>query len=250
MKINRCILLVVMLILPCSGATGVCNGVSYNKDIYRCEYGELIGKCKGKDYYAAYDKCVNGVVVSGTASSNNSGTSTGSRGTFTDSRDGKTYKWIQIGEQTWMAENLNYNVSGSKCYYDDPDYCKKYGRLYNWNAAMKVCPKGWHLPSDAEWRKLTLFVGGSATKLKSANGWYTGGSYIPGTDNYGFTALPGGHGTSNGNFYQHNFYGEWWKSSASEYDRDNIFYITYCDEYASSNHYAEGFLFSVRCVQD
>src|SRR5215469_10890371 len=86
-------------------------------------------------------------------------------GSFTDSRDSKTYRTVVIGTQTWMAENLNYNATGSKCYNDSTQYCDLYGRLYDWTTAMAgvssssanpsgvlgICPVGWHLPSDAEW---------------------------------------------------------------------------------------------------
>src|SRR6056297_2464310 len=67
-------------------------------------------------------------------------------GTFTDFRDGQTYKWVRIGEQVWMAENLNYKTEkGSSCFN-----CGKYGRLYNWYTARNVCPDGWHLPTINE----------------------------------------------------------------------------------------------------
>ena len=80
------------------------------------------------------------------------------KGTLTDTRDGKIYKTVKIGEQVWMAENLNYEAEGSRCYNDSTTYCKKYGRLYNWETAMKACPNGWHLPSEKELHELVYFV--------------------------------------------------------------------------------------------
>ncbi len=102
----------------------------------------------------------------------------GITGTFTDTRDGQTYKWIRIGasektgNQVWMAQNLNYDSPGSRCYDDDVANCNHYGRLYTWDNAMAgassssanpsgvqgVCPVGWHVPSDDEWEQLITFV--------------------------------------------------------------------------------------------
>jgi len=178
------------------------------------------------------------------------------------------YRTVEIGDQTWMAENLNCNVSGSKCYDNNPANCVTYGRLYNWATAMGlnsscnssacasqvqakhrgICPSGWHIPSDAEWDALIAAVGLHAgTKLKAASGWNPGN----GTDDLGFSALPGGAGRSDGSFCSVN-YGHWWSSSevysGSAYDR--FMYYDFVDVYRSYEGHGKSFLFSVRCVQD
>ena len=106
-------------------------------------------------------------------------------GSLKDLRDGQTYKTVKIGKQTWMAQNLNYATDSSYCYNDNPDNCAKYGRLYTWDAAMKACPTGWHLPTSAEWDELVPRRGaGTGAKLKSKE-W-------GGRDAVGFRALPAG----------------------------------------------------------
>ncbi|MDR0517795.1 MAG: hypothetical protein LBH25_12195 [Fibromonadaceae bacterium] len=124
------------------------------------------------------------------------------KGVFTDTRDGKKYRYVEIGTQTWMAEDLNFSSDGNigKCYENNPDNCDKYGRLYFWNTAKYVCPSGWHLPTDEEWQILIDFVGGNeiaGKKLKTRDGWkpdYYG--LNESTDDYGFSALPSGYGYS------------------------------------------------------
>ena len=174
--------------------------------------------------------------------------------TYTDSRDGQSYVSVKIGEQTWMAKNLNYDASGSKCYNDEPANCIIYGRLYDWETAKKACPNGWHLPSDAEWDILLTEVGVASTagtKLKATSGWKTYyGKSGNGTDDLGFSALPGGGGNSKGSFLDVGYNGRWW--SATEYDAGytyrNMAY-DYEDVYRG-NYGKSDNLFSVRCLQD
>ncbi len=172
---------------------------------------------------------------------------------ITDSRDGKKYKTVKIGSQTWMAENLNYNASGSKCYNNKPANCEKYGRLYEWGTAKKACPSGWHLPSKSEWEELDNAIGGkevAGKNLKAKSGWndYIGKSGN-GTDEFGFSALPGGLGNSNGSFDNVGDYGYWWGvfgDSNFAYYRNMI----YAYEHAYWDYLASNDLFSVRCVKD
>jgi uncharacterized protein (TIGR02145 family) len=212
------------------------------------------------------------------------------------------YKTKQIGDQVWMAENLNYAVSGSKCYgegervlvgYDqetDTDIfttlsnaevqtnCAKYGRLYDWATAMAlpsncnssscseqigtkhrgVCPQGWHIPSDDDWATLMNFVGGrstAGTKLKATSGWNWNdddGISGNGTDEFGFSALPGGiyEDSPHDNFYGVGSDGCWW--SADEYDSGIAFLrcMFYYGEYVFYDAESKSGLLSVRCLQD
>jgi uncharacterized protein (TIGR02145 family) len=201
--------------------------------------------------------------------------------TFTDSRDGKTYKKVTIGSQTWMAENLNFAAKGSKCYGEGGEVvvgvsdikrklsdaeiqanCTKYGRLYDWKTALKACPSGWHLPSNAEWSKLYCFVDGDkcsepyegyeASKyLKAANGWNENDN---GTDTLGFSALPGGFGWADGSFGYVGMDGNWWSASEVEgdskkaYGRDMDYNSDVDDIYREE--YSKSSLHSVRCIKD
>jgi uncharacterized protein (TIGR02145 family) len=172
---------------------------------------------------------------------------------FTDSRDKQKYRTMKIGDQTWMAENLNYNMSSSKCYDNLTSNCKKYGRLYNWNMAMKACPSGWRLPSKTEWENLIIFAGTekvAGKHLKAKSGWNDSKGLSDNSDTYGFAALPGGDSYSNGHFGNAGSFGRWWGSS----DYDSIYaYIRamdYLSEGASWGYIDKSYLFSVRCVQD
>jgi len=170
---------------------------------------------------------------------------------FTDSRDGKTYRKVTIGEQTWMAQNLNYDViDNSWCYNNSVDNCNKYGRLYTWNAATTACPAGWKLPDTADWNRLVTAVGGSmaGTKLTAKSGWdYNGG----GTDDYGFSALPGGYRNSDGSFGNAGNIGNWW--TAAEYDDGDRAYHRFTKgrgDGVTGGYSGKSEAFSARCVED
>jgi uncharacterized protein (TIGR02145 family) len=176
------------------------------------------------------------------------------KSSFTDSRNGKSYKTVKFDNQTWMAENLDYAADGSKCYNNQDGNCQKYGRLYNWSTAKKACPSGWHLPSDEEWQTLVDFAGGdkvAGNVLKASNGWddYEGESGN-GIDAFGFSALPGGSGYSSGGFSSGGKGGLWW--SATENDASTAWsrYMDYSYANVYRNDNAEAAFFSVRCVQD
>ncbi|MDR0517047.1 MAG: fibrobacter succinogenes major paralogous domain-containing protein [Fibromonadaceae bacterium] len=221
-----------------------CGSVEYNPDKYECRNGSKIYLKSGLE----------------------------------DSRDGNTYDAVLIGTQVWMAENLNFNADGSRCYGDNTGgdsegNCAEYGRLYDWATAMGgapssvanpsgvqgVCPSGWHLPSNAEWDRLYRYADGTSGTdspysgptagkyLKATSGWNSGGN---GTDDFGFSALPGGFRDSGGNFIHIGNDGLWW--SSSEYNSSDAYYRGMYsggeDAYYSSN--INSFLRSVRCVQD
>jgi len=183
-------------------------------------------------------------------------------GTFTDSRDKKTYKTIKIGEQIWMAENLNIKTGNSVCYEDKEDNCKEYGRLYDWETAMKACPSGWHLPDTTEWNILVVAVGGKETVgkyLKAKIGWNDNeGNLGNGEDKFGFSALPGGfyddcEGDCGGGFGGFGVNGRWWSSSTnSENGSDYVYrlYMYYGSEDVDFSGDLMSYLYSVRCIQN
>lgn len=115
------------------------------------------------------------------------------RGTFVDERDGQVYKYTTIGKQVWMAQNLNYEVEGSSCEYDDG--CKDKGRRYFIGTALYSCPAGWRVPSHEDWFPLFEKMGGidiAGLRLKSSSSWMIvdGEGRSNGTDDCGFSVLP------------------------------------------------------------
>jgi uncharacterized protein (TIGR02145 family) len=138
-------------------------------------------------------------------------------GSLTDSRDGKHYRTVRIGDRTWMAENLNYAtpVCGSSwCYGNRASYCAIYGRLYDWCAALSSCPAGWRLPSYEDWRDLIQTAGGlevAGENLKSQTSWNDNGN---GTDEFGFSALPSGYSRNDHRtFIGAGWSGFWWSAT-------------------------------------
>jgi len=160
-------------------------------------------------------------------------------------------KTVTIGNQKWMLSNLNDASKGGKCYEDKPENCEKYGRLYTWEEATKACPSGWHLPNNAEWKALVSSAGGmdaAGGKLKARSGWENGGDGS--TDEYGFSALPGGLGLPDGSFHFVDNYGYWW--SATESNTDNAYYwiMSYVNSKVGKFDNGKSSLLSVRCVKD
>jgi uncharacterized protein (TIGR02145 family) len=165
-----------------------------------------------------------------------------------------TVKTVKIGEQTWMAENLNIKAGNSWCYDGDDSNCDRYGRLYDWETAKKVCPAGWHLPTRQEWNDLIEVVGGggenvAGKKLMSKNRWSNNGN---GTDDYGFSALPGGDRGYGGGFSSIRNYGYWWTAteggSGEAYCRFMGYSILGFE--IGDNANKKSYAYSVRCVKD
>lgn len=197
------------------------------------------------------------------------------KGTFTDARDGRVYRYVQIGDQTWMAENLNYKVEQSYCYADDEENCEKYGRLYTWAIAMDsagvfspqgigcgagvqcgiktrargICPRGWHLPSVDEGDRLVV----ATDKDRAYDGTALMDTLWSGQDLYGFGGLPSGRRDEDGTYRGLGEFGSFW--IAAEGTHQPIPYariFEYSDEWNGAmglmDHKDRGTV--VRCLKD
>jgi uncharacterized protein (TIGR02145 family) len=158
-------------------------------------------------------------------------------GSWTDPEDGLVYRTILLGEQLWLADNLNRGemIPGERdqidngiiekyCYDNNPVLCEKYGGLYQWDEAMQysssesaqgICPAGWHIPSDSEWKILEIFLG-MTREAAGGNLWRgvnQGTVLQPGGDS-GFEALKGGTRSISGSFNQLGNTGFFWSSTA------------------------------------
>jgi len=195
---------------------------------------------------------------------------------FMVDQEGNVYKTVTIGTQTWMAENLRttiYNdgtaipnvtdpgewatlTTGAYCTYDNSiDTVVHYGRLYNWYAidTGKFAPKGWHVPSDAEWTELTDYLGGESVaggKLKDLDSAYWKAPNTGGTNKTGFTALPGGYRGNGGTFADCEVGGSWW--TATEYDTGSAWprHMYYNSRSVGRFSSSKELGFSVRFVKD
>jgi len=236
-----------------------------------------------------YDRAVNvvGVVVKSSSSgfgssssSFSSSSSSGDSGQFSPCVQGS----VVVGNQVWQKCNLNVvptsengMATNSKCYGNAPTNCDIYGRLYDWATAMAlpdscnkkdctsqinakhqgICPSGWHIPSIADWDTLMTTVGGSSIagwKLKTISGWNKNGN---GTDEYGFSALPGGGCFSPGgdcsgdDFDLVGINGHWWSANEKGSLFAHLRIIGYNAIYVDYlNDSGKIYLFSVRCLQD
>jgi len=196
---------------------------------------------------AAVSSSVTQVLSSSSTCTNTPGSSM-----LTDCRDGQTYKTVVIGTQTWMAQNLDYTpTSGNSwCFANN---CTTYGRLYDYATALTVCPTGWHLPDTTEWDTLEATVGGettAGTKLKAVSGWdNTYVTYIPGTDNFGFSALPGGCYVAS-TFVNVSDFGQWWTATANGSSAAWARFMVYRDASVIPSSNSQTYGFSVRCLKD
>jgi uncharacterized protein (TIGR02145 family) len=195
-------------------------------------------------------------------------------GTFTDPRDGRLYKTFSIGEQTWMSENLAYEIPGKQasfdslwypsiymlrvpdawCYYnnDKDSLGRIYGVLYQWKAAQEACPTGWHLPSIEDWNIFKDYLGnidkvGNNMREIGISHWSSPNANA--TNLSHFTALPGGLRTTKGVFKSLGIFGVWWSNTEYGYDDADIFGVG-LDSYSTQGNAPKRNGYSVRCVKD
>jgi len=195
--------------------------------------------------------------------------------TFIDARDGNVYSAVKIGDQCWMAENLNVgsridgvdnqsnnNIIEKYCYDDDTIYCDIYGGLYQWDEMMEfqiiegsqgICPCGWHVPTDTSWNILTNFLGGNIIaggqlKESGLSHWITPNTGA--TNSSGFTALPSGYINLNGLFNEKGEGSFFWSSSNFNANEARNLQLYYDDEMANPSFDLKTYGFSVRCLKD
>ncbi len=169
-----------------------------------------------------------------------------------DQRDNQVYKVVKIGNQTWMAENLNFKTDKySYCYGRKTTNCDKYGRLYRWEAAVKACPEGWHLPTDKEWENMEKELGMSDAELGKSNTWRGSnqGEILMKDTTLGFNAKLGGYFNPPSNYFLGGMQAFYW--TASEKGGLAWYRQLYKDsKQIFRNIRAKSWGMSVRCVKD
>jgi len=175
---------------------------------------------------------------------------------FIDPRDNEKYKIITIEDPLlginiqWFAENLRFKTPNSWSYDNDEKYVKALGRLYTWDAAHKACPSGWRLPNERDWDLLINKYGGevlAGKALKSTKGWDNNGN---GTNESGFTGLPGGRRNANGSFSDLGGHGYWWSSTEDSSTSAWYRYMGSGNGHVFRHNYGKASGFSVRCLRD
>jgi len=175
--------------------------------------------------------------------------------------DGNQYETIQIGSQIWMAENLrvtrtpNGDTAVSYCYGDREENCELFGRLYTWETAFHVCPKGWHLPSDEEWQQLEVELG-LTTEEASLWGWRGSlhGDLLKEGGTSGFNAQLAGYkdGTVfwDGRYFDMGYFGAFWTRTQYDSLRAVAYFVYALYPSVLRGDYDKTAAFSVRCIKD
>ena len=210
-------------------------------------------KMEVKDTEGLTDNTTHSVTISNSGGSD-------CQGITSISYHGKIYNTVEIGDQCWLKENMNYETGNSWCYDNNSVNCETYGRLYDWETALGVCPPGWHLPSDDEWCTLTTYIDPTVNcdklswsgidagyKMKSTSGWYSNGN---GSDTYGFSALPGGYRYYDGDFSRIEESTNFWSSTEGNNCYAWRWYLCYNYGEIGRSYGNKNGGFSVRCVKN
>ena len=159
---------------------------------------------------------------------------------YTDDRDGQAYGVVEIGDQSWLSSNLNYETGNSVWYNNKKKFGKRHGRLYSWEEALTVCPSGWRLPSDKDWTNLINYLGGA----KQA------GEDLKASGTSGFDVFFSGFRDSTGTFFDLGHDANFWTStSVGDYEA----WRCYLDRGYSGvvqDYYSKSGGLSVRCIKD
>ncbi|MEI7831298.1 MAG: fibrobacter succinogenes major paralogous domain-containing protein [Prolixibacteraceae bacterium] len=236
----------------------------------------------------AFNSTVTGIIPSMTYylrayATNSAGTGYGNEFSFSLAKtlvkdmDGNFYHFAKIGSQVWMTENLrstrfrdstsitlvdnatswSNQIGPGYCWYGDDEVANKskYGALYNWYAVNsgKLCPTGWHVPTDTEWTTLTTFLGGeplAGGKLKESGivHWITPNASA--TNESGFTALPGGYRLNSGIYGNMGIYGNWWTTTSVLANVANYRYLYYGNASVTKSFISQKSGLSVRCLKN